>query len=117
MDWLRPGRPGWRDHRRCQRRRPRRDDRRRGNHARGSRPRQRHRHRLGVRPHRGLRRRKQRLLDVTVTDLSIDQKTEALFEALPYITQFVGKTIVVKVGGSVGEEGTVLDDVIWLKRL
>ena len=54
---------------------------------------------------------------MTVTDLSIDQKTEALLEALPYITQFVGKTVVVKVGGSVGEEGTVLDDVIWLKRL
>jgi acetylglutamate kinase len=49
--------------------------------------------------------------------LSIDQKTEALIEALPYICEYVGKTIVVKVGGSVGEEGTVLDDVIWLKRL
>jgi acetylglutamate kinase len=54
---------------------------------------------------------------VTLTDLSIDQKTEALLEALPYICEYVGKTIVVKVGGSVGEEGTVLDDVIWLKRL
>jgi acetylglutamate kinase len=49
--------------------------------------------------------------------LSIDQKTEALLEALPYICDYVGKTIVVKVGGSVGDEGTVLDDVIWLKRL
>src|SRR6266850_5165030 len=49
--------------------------------------------------------------------LSIDDKTEALLEALPYICEFVGKTVVVKVGGSVGEEGTVLDDVIWLKRL
>jgi len=49
--------------------------------------------------------------------LSIDQKTEALLEALPYICDYVGKTVVVKVGGSVGEEGTVLDDVIWLKRL
>jgi acetylglutamate kinase len=49
--------------------------------------------------------------------LSIDQKTEALIEALPYICEYVGNTIVVKVGGSVGEEGTVLDDVIWLKRL
>jgi acetylglutamate kinase len=54
---------------------------------------------------------------VSVTDLSIDQKTEALLEALPYICEFVGKTIVVKVGGSVGDEGTVLDDVVWLKRL
>lgn len=49
--------------------------------------------------------------------LSTDEKTEALLEALPYICEFVGKTIVVKVGGSVGEEGTVLDDVVWLKRL
>jgi acetylglutamate kinase len=54
---------------------------------------------------------------VILTPLSIDQKTESILEALPYITQFVGKTIVVKVGGSVGEEGTVLDDVVWLKRL
>ena len=49
--------------------------------------------------------------------LSVDQKTEALLDALPYICDYVGKTIVVKVGGSIGEEGTVLDDVIWLKRL
>jgi acetylglutamate kinase len=49
--------------------------------------------------------------------LSTDEKTAALLEALPYICDFVGKTIVVKVGGSVGEEGTVLDDVVWLKRL
>jgi acetylglutamate kinase len=50
-------------------------------------------------------------------ELSTDQKTDALLEALPYICEYVGKTIVIKVGGSVGEEGTVLDDVIWLKRL
>ncbi|HEV7666592.1 MAG TPA: acetylglutamate kinase [Chloroflexota bacterium] len=50
-------------------------------------------------------------------ELSTDQKTEALLEAFPYITAFVGKTIVVKVGGSVGDEGTVLDDIVWLKRL
>src|SRR5260221_5090773 len=49
--------------------------------------------------------------------LSTDQKAEALLDALPYICDYVGKTIVVKVGGSVGEEGTVLDDVVWLKRL
>ncbi|MBV8720091.1 MAG: acetylglutamate kinase [Chloroflexi bacterium] len=40
-----------------------------------------------------------------------------MLEALPYICEFVGKTIAIKVGGSVGEEGTVLDDVVWLKRL
>jgi acetylglutamate kinase len=48
---------------------------------------------------------------------STDDKTAALLEALPYICEYVGKTIAVKVGGSVGEEGTVLDDVISLKRL
>src|SRR5581483_7511013 len=46
-----------------------------------------------------------------------DDKTSALLEALPYICEYVGKTIAIKVGGSVGDEGTVLDDVIWLTRL
>jgi acetylglutamate kinase len=54
---------------------------------------------------------------VTLAPLTTDEKTDALLEALPYICEFVGKTIVVKVGGSVGDEGTVLDDVVWLKRL
>jgi acetylglutamate kinase len=54
---------------------------------------------------------------VTLAQLTTDEKTDALLEALPYICEFVGKTIVVKVGGSVGDEGTVLDDVLWLKRL
>ena len=49
--------------------------------------------------------------------LSVDQKTDALLEALPFICEYVNKTIVIKVGGSVGEEGTVLDDIVWLKRL
>jgi acetylglutamate kinase len=48
---------------------------------------------------------------------ALDTTTSALLEALPYICAYVGKTIAVKVGGSVGEEGTVLDDVVWLKRL
>src|SRR5919201_2232508 len=51
------------------------------------------------------------------TPMAVDQKTEILLEALPYICDFVGKTIVIKVGGSVGEEGTVLDDLVWVKRL
>jgi acetylglutamate kinase len=54
---------------------------------------------------------------VTVAELSTDQKTEALLDAFPYICEFVGKTVVVKVGGSVGDEGVVLDDIVWLKRL
>ena len=49
--------------------------------------------------------------------ISVDQKTEALLEALPFICQYVGKTLVIKVGGSVGDEGTVLDDIVWVKRL
>jgi acetylglutamate kinase len=48
---------------------------------------------------------------------SRDGSTAALLEALPFICEYVGKTVVIKVGGSVGGEGTVLDDVIWLKRL
>lgn len=48
---------------------------------------------------------------------SDEQTTAALLEALPYICEYVGKTIAIKVGGSVGDEGTVLDDVVWLKRL
>jgi acetylglutamate kinase len=46
-----------------------------------------------------------------------DAKTQAIVEALPYICQYVGKTLVIKVGGSVGDEGTVMDDIVWLKRL
>src|SRR5262249_3923061 len=46
-----------------------------------------------------------------------DDRTGTLLEALPYICEYVGKPIAIKVGGSVGEEGTVLDDVVWLKRL
>lgn len=49
--------------------------------------------------------------------LSPEQKTAAILEALPYICEYVGKTLVVKVGGSVGDEGTVLEDIVWLKRL
>ncbi|HLQ31651.1 MAG TPA: acetylglutamate kinase [Chloroflexota bacterium] len=41
-----------------------------------------------------------------------------LQEALPYINYFVGKTVVVKMGGSaLSAEHTVLQDVIWLKNL
>jgi acetylglutamate kinase len=54
---------------------------------------------------------------VSLAHLSVDDKTDALLEALPYICEYVGKTVVVKVGGAVGDEGTVLDDIVWLKRL
>jgi acetylglutamate kinase len=44
-------------------------------------------------------------------------KTRAILEALPYICRYVGKTIVIKVGGAVGDDGTVLEDIVWLKKL
>lgn len=41
-----------------------------------------------------------------------------LVEALPYINQFIGKTVVVKMGGStMSSDQTVLEDVATLKRL
>jgi acetylglutamate kinase len=42
---------------------------------------------------------------------------EALIEALPYFAQFVGKTIVVKIGGSIGQDGTALEDVVTLAKM
>ena len=42
---------------------------------------------------------------------------EALLEALPYIARYVGKTVVVKIGGSIGQDGTALEDVVTLARL
>lgn len=42
---------------------------------------------------------------------------DSLREALPYICEYIGKTIVLKVGGSVGLEPTILQDVAWLHRL
>src|SRR5512138_3564091 len=41
-----------------------------------------------------------------------------LVEAIPYINQFIGKTVVLKMGGSTMDSGqTVLEDVSMLKRL
>jgi acetylglutamate kinase len=51
------------------------------------------------------------------SQLSPEDKTQAILEALPYICGYVGKTVVIKVGGSIGEEGTVLEDIVWLKKL
>jgi acetylglutamate kinase len=41
----------------------------------------------------------------------------AIKEALPYIARYVGKTVVVKVGGSIHGDGTALEDVVTLSRL
>lgn len=43
---------------------------------------------------------------------------QLLAEALPYITQLAGKTVVVKIGGStLGQHDTTLQDVVTLKNL
>src|SRR3954454_20519261 len=42
---------------------------------------------------------------------------EALLEALPYFARYVGKTIVVKIGGSIGQDGTALEDVVTLAKM
>lgn len=41
----------------------------------------------------------------------------AIKEALPYIARFVGKTVVVKIGGSIHGDGTALEDIVTLARL
>jgi acetylglutamate kinase len=41
----------------------------------------------------------------------------AIKEALPYIARYVGKTVVVKIGGSIHGDGTALEDVVTLARL
>jgi acetylglutamate kinase len=41
----------------------------------------------------------------------------AIKEALPYIARYVGKTVVVKIGGSIHGDGTALEDVVTLSRL
>jgi acetylglutamate kinase len=47
-----------------------------------------------------------------------DQFASVLLEAIPYINRFVGKTIVVKMGGStLKSEETVLEDAATLKKL
>lgn len=47
-----------------------------------------------------------------------DSVAEALVEALPYINRYIGKTVVVKMGGSTRKsEETVLEDTAILKRL
>lgn len=53
----------------------------------------------------------------TPENVSTGDATEALLEALPYIAGYVGKTVVVKIGGSIGQDGTALEDVVTLHRL
>lgn len=53
----------------------------------------------------------------TPPESGVAEPLAGLVEALPYLSRYVGKTIVVKVGGSVGGEGTLLEDLVWLRRL
>jgi acetylglutamate kinase len=55
--------------------------------------------------------------DIPANQLAGIGTTAALLEALPYVARFVGKTVVVKIGGSIGQDGTALDDVVTLDRL
>jgi len=41
----------------------------------------------------------------------------AIKEALPYVSRYVGKSVVVKIGGSIHGDGTALEDVVTLSRL
>src|SRR6476646_73665 len=42
---------------------------------------------------------------------------DALVRSLPHLARLIGKIVVLKIGGSIGQEGTVLDDVNLLQRL
>jgi acetylglutamate kinase len=52
-----------------------------------------------------------------LSDVPSADVAAALLEALPYISRFVGKSVVVKIGGSIGQDGTALEDVVTLYRL
>jgi acetylglutamate kinase len=54
---------------------------------------------------------------VLTSDMIREGVAAALLEAIPYIARYVGKTIVVKIGGSIGQDGTALDDCVTLARL
>ncbi len=53
----------------------------------------------------------------TDTVLGADTAVQSILEVLPYIARYVGATLVIKLGGSVGDEGTVLDDLVALASL
>ena len=55
--------------------------------------------------------------NVLTSDMIREGVAEALLEAIPYISRYVGKTVVVKIGGSIGQDGTALEDVVTLARL
>lgn len=52
-----------------------------------------------------------------MTQAPADTALQHIQEALPYLAQYAGKSIVLKVGGSVGLEPWILEDIGWLYRL
>jgi acetylglutamate kinase len=46
-----------------------------------------------------------------------DAALGTILEALPYVARYRGVTLVIKLGGSVGDEGTLLEDLVQLYRL
>lgn len=73
---------------------------------------------MGMRHDRRVRRRQQRIHDLRSRMDQRDLVADVLLEAIPYVNRYVGKTVVVKMGGStMGSEQTVLEDVAALKRL
>ena len=55
--------------------------------------------------------------DASTKSLDSVGTTAALLQALPYFARYVGKTIVVKIGGSIGQDGTALEDVVTLAKM
>jgi len=59
-------------------------------------------------------------LELTVQDRSAARdsaQVQALVRSLPHLARLVGKIVVVKIGGSLGGEGTALEDIVLLRRL
>ena len=52
-----------------------------------------------------------------MTNAAADEALHYFQEALPYLAHYVGKSIVLKVGGSVGLEPWILEDIAWLHRI
>jgi acetylglutamate kinase len=52
-----------------------------------------------------------------MTEAPTDEELRHLLEALPYLAHYAGKSVVLKVGGSVGLEPWILEDIAWLFRL
>lgn len=55
--------------------------------------------------------------DVDEPELDAETIVRALGQTLPRLQEEIGSTVVVKVGGSVGDEGTLLEDIAMLSNL